>query len=84
MFLLYLGQNQARSCENKGLFQDFQDFRNDQRIDVLFLGKMGTVIELETLAEMLFPCAETHHSRPAVVVTLSDEGKDKVIASYRR
>ena len=67
-----------------GLFQDFQDFRDDQRIDVLFLGKVSAVIELETLAEMFFPCAETHHSRPAVVVALSYEGKDKVTGSYRR
>ena len=54
--------------------ENLPDFRDEKRIYVFFLHKMGSVIERQGLSKDFFPPPYTHYSTPSVVVMSTEEG----------
>ena len=54
--------------------QHFQHFWYNQRVNILFFGKMSTIVKGKSVSKVLFPGFQTHDATFQIVISSSNEG----------
>ena len=61
--------------------QHFQHFRYNQRVNILFFGKMSAIVKGKSVSKVLFPCSDAHYPTITIVIMSAEECKETIIAS---